>query len=349
MRVFRLALIGFGNVGQGFAQILHEQGPELARQFGVEFKIVAISDNIKGSIYNPDGFAPADLLETVKAPRSLETLPAMNCGWDAEQTILNCNADAMIQLTYTDLKTGEPAVSHIRLALQRGMHAITTNKGPIALYYADLSELAKQNGVQIGMEGTVMSGTPTLRLATELLGAAGISKVQGILNGTTNLILSRMSSGISYDDALAEAKKEGFAEADPSGDVDGHDAAGKTVILANVLMNSPIRMDDVDRQGIRHITMEDIDNARTQGKRWKLIATVEKTDNGVKASVRPTPLSVDHPLASVNGATNAITFSTKLLGEVTMIGPGAGKMQTGYAILGDLLAIIRDECNENSF
>lgn len=347
MRTFRVALIGFGNVGQGFAQILLEQDHELARQFQVDFKIVAVSDFLKGSIYNPDGFAPVDLLDTVKAGHSLETLPATTCGWDAEQTILNCNADAMIQLSYTDLKTGEPAVSHMRLALQRGMHAITTNKGPIALHYPELSELAKQHGVQIGMEGTVMSGTPTIRLATELLGAAGISKVQGILNGTTNHILSRMSNGISYAEALAEAQAQGYAEADPTGDVEGFDAAGKTVILANVLMNSPLRMQDVDRQGITDLTSADIAEAKTHGERWKLIATVEKTDDGVKASVRPTRLSIEHPLASVNGATNAITFSTTLLGDVTMIGPGAGKLPTGYAILGDLLAIIRTTANTN--
>lgn len=347
MRLFRVALIGFGNVGQGFAQILHEQGSELAQQFGVEFKIVAISDLLKGSIYNPEGFSPVDLLDTVKAGRSLETLPATVCGWDAEQTILNCNADAMIQLSYTDLKTGEPAVSHMRLALQRHMHAITTNKGPIALYYPELSELAKQNGVQIGMEGTVMSGTPTIRLATDLLGAAGISKVQGILNGTTNHILSRMSHGISYAEALAEAQAQGYTEADPTGDVEGFDAAGKTVILANVLMSSPIRMQDVDRQGITGVTLADVADAKTHGERWKLIATVEKTDQGVKASVRPTRLSVEHPLASVNGVTNAITFTTALLGDVTMIGPGAGRLPTGYAILGDLLAIIRNTPSEN--
>jgi len=341
MRSYRLALIGFGNVGQGFAEILRDRGDGLASQFDIELKIVAVSDPLKGSIYQPDGFSPAALLETAQAGNSLETLQATARGWDAQRTIAESNADAIVELSYTDLKTGEPATSHIRQALQRGLHAVTTNKGPIALHYPELHALAREKGVQIGIEGTVMSGTPTLRLGTELLAGAGLSQVRGIVNGTTNYILTQMESGAPYADALAEAQARGYAEADPTGDVEGFDAAGKVVILANVLMNAAITMDDVDRQGITKLTPEDITSARAEGERWKLIASVEQTDGGVKASVRPTRLPVTHPLASVSGPTNAVTFSTALLGDVTLIGPGAGRLATGYAILADLLAIAR--------
>lgn len=341
MLIYRLALIGFGNVGQGFAQILRDQGAELARQFGIDLKIVAVSDPLKGSVYRPEGFAPADLLDAVQGRRSLETLPGAAHGWNAEQTILGCNADAIVELSYTDLKTGEPAASHIRQALARRMHAVTTNKGPIALHYPELSALARQNGVQIGIEGTVMSGTPTIRLATDLLGVSGIRRVQGIVNGTTNYILTQMETGSSYADALAEAQAHGYAEADPTADVEGFDAAGKVVILANVLMGAAITMKDVDREGITGLTSADIASARANGERWKLIAAVEKIADGVEVSVRPTRLPITHPLASVSGPTNAITFTTSLLGDVTLIGPGAGRMATGYAILCDLLAIAR--------
>lgn len=341
MRSYRLALIGFGNVGQGFAQILRDQGPELARQFDIDLKITAVSDPLKGSAYDPEGFAPADLLNTVQAGRSLETLPAAYHGWDAERTIANCNANAIVELSYTDLKTGEPAASHIRQALERGLHAVTSNKGPIALHYPELHALARRNGVQIGIEGTVMSGTPALRLGAELLGAAGISRVQGIVNGTTNYILTQMEVGASYADALAEAQAHGYAEADPTADVEGFDAAGKIVILANVLMDSAITMNDVDRQGITRLTPADIASAQAEDQRWKLIASVERTADGVQASVRPTRLPISHPLASVSGPTNAVTFTTALLGDVTLIGPGAGRLVTGYAILCDLLAIAR--------
>lgn len=342
MRSYRLALIGFGNVGQGFAQILRDQGTELARQFDIDLKIVAVSDPLKGSVYQPEGLAPATLLDTVQAGKSLETLPGAAHGWDAKQTIAGSNANAIVELSYTDLKTGEPATSHIRQALERGLHAVTTNKGPIALHYPELSALAQKNGAQIGIEGTVMSGTPTLRLGTELLGAAGVSQVQGIVNGTTNYILTQMESGATYAEALAEAQAKGYAEADPTGDVEGFDAAGKVVILANVLMGASITMNDVDRQGITKLTPTDIDSARDNGQRWKLIASVEKVSGGVKASVRPTRLPVMHPLASVSGPTNAVTFTTALLGDVTLIGPGAGRLATGYAILCDLLAIGRN-------
>ena len=341
MRSYRLALIGFGNVGQGFAQILRDQGTELARDFDIELKIVAVSDPLKGSIYLPEGFEPAALLDCVQAGHNLETLAATAHGWDAQRTIAESNADAIVELSYTDLKTGEPATSHMRQALERGLHAVTTNKGPIALHYPELSALARRKGVQLGIEGTVMSGTPTLRLGTELLAGAGVSRVQGIVNGTTNYILTQMESGAGYAEALAEAQAKGYAEADPTGDVEGFDAAGKVVILANVLMGASIRMEDVDRQGITKLTPADIDAARAAGERWKLIASVEKTAAGIKASVRPTRLPVTHPLASVGGATNAVTFSTALLGDVTLVGPGAGRLATGYAILGDLLAIAR--------
>ena len=341
MRSYRLALIGFGNVGQGFAQILRDQRPELVRQFEIDLKIVAVSDPLKGSAYDPEGLDPAALLDAVLAGRSLDTLPAASHGWDAHKTIAASNADAIVELSYTDLKTGEPAASHIRQALERGLDAVTTNKGPIALHYTELSALARRKGVQIGIEGTVMSGTPTMRLGAELLGAAGISRAQGILNGTTNYILTQMESGAPYAEALAEAQAQGYAEADPTGDVEGFDAAGKVVILANVLMGVPLTMKDVDRQGITRLTPQDIADARAEGLRWKLIASVEKTADGVKASVRPTPLPFSHPLASVGGVTNAVTFTTALLGDVTLIGPGSGRLATGYAILCDLLAIAR--------
>jgi homoserine dehydrogenase len=340
MHTYRLAIIGFGNVGQGFAQILLEQAEELARQ-GVEYKIVAVCDLLKGSLYSPEGLAPAALLETVQTGKSLDTLAAAAHGWDAQRTIAESGAEVLIELSYTDLKTGEPATSHIRQALERGMHAITTNKGPVALHYPELLALAQQRGVQLGIEGTVMSGTPSLRLGSELLAAAGISRLQGIVNGTTNYILTQMEGGAPYSGALEEAQAQGYAEADPTGDVEGFDAAGKVVILANVLMGAALTLQDVDRQGITGLSVADISAARAAGERWKLIASVEKTPAGIKASVRPTRLPVTHPLASVSGATNAITFTTALLGDVTLIGPGAGRLATGYAILGDLLAIDR--------
>jgi homoserine dehydrogenase len=218
---------------------------------------------------------------------------------------------------------------------------VTTNKGPVALHFDQLDEMARHYGVQIGLEGTVMSGTPTLRLAREILAAAHIRRVMGILNGTTNYILTQMEGGMSYADALADAQKLGYAEADPSGDVEGFDAAGKVVILARLLMNEQIRMEDVDRSGITHLTVEDINSAKAVGERWKLIGALQRVDGKLAASVKAQRLPISHPLAGVSGATNAAHFTTDYVGEVTLIGPGAGRLPTGYAVIEDILAIYR--------
>jgi homoserine dehydrogenase len=341
MKEYRLALIGYGNVGQGLTQIIRDQGDNLGANFGVNIRIVAVSDPLKGSLYEPGGLDPDELLRAVSGEGSLEMVVASYYGWDALKTIKETNTDVVAEMSYTDLETGEPAISHVSAALKAGKHVITTNKGPAALKYADLIRIAAENGVELGVEGTVMSGTPTVLLGLDLLSAAGINKVQGILNGTTNYILTQMGAGATYLDALAEAQKLGYAEADPTGDVEGFDAAGKVVILANLLMNAPIGMNDVDRQGISRLTPENIAEAQAAGEKWKLIGAVEKTDGAVKASVRPVRLPISHPLASVDNATNAITFTTGLLGDITLIGPGAGRVETGYSLILDLLAIHR--------
>jgi homoserine dehydrogenase len=341
MKTYRLALIGFGNVGQGFTQILRDFCTQYEKQFGARFIITAVSDLQKGSLYNPEGLNPAELLKAVESGGSLETISAPHKGWDALKTIIESNADVVAELSFTDLKTGEPAISHLKAALQSGKHVITTNKGPVALAYRELHKLADKRGLTIGVEGAVMSGTPSLRMGTEMLAAAGVTCIQGIVNGTTNYILSQMDAGAAYGDALAEAQAKGYAEADPTGDVEGFDAAGKVVILANLLMGADIRMDDVDREGITRLTVEDIKKAKANGERWKLIGKVEKSSEGIKASVKPQRLPETHPLAQVGGATNAITFTTRLLGDVTLIGPGAGRLPTGYALVEDLLALHR--------
>jgi homoserine dehydrogenase len=343
MNPFRLAIIGFGNVGQGLAQILAEHGERLSALAGRSFQIVAVCDLLKGSIYDPRGIDPARLLSAVQTTTRVDTLPAPYKGWDALETIKKAKADALVELSYTDLKTGEPALTHLRAAIERGMHVVTTNKGPIALHYPALKALAAVKGIQIGAEGTVMSGTPSLRMGSELLAAAGIRRIQGIVNGTTNYILTQMENGMDYAAALAGAQEKGYAEADPTGDVEGFDAAGKVVILANLLLGASLTMSDVDRKGITTLTPADIESARAAGERWKLIARVEHRDGKISATVQPTRIPLSHPLASVGGATNALTFTTDLLGDVTLVGPGAGRLETGYALICDLLAILRSQ------
>jgi homoserine dehydrogenase len=339
MKDIRLALIGFGNVGQGFVQILQQQGERLAAQFGIHIHIVAVGTRSRGSLYDPAGLLLDDLVEAAQQG-SLTALDAPYKGWDALRIIRECDVDGVAEVSYTDLITGQPALSHIQAALETGKHVVTANKGPIALHYPQLSQLAQSRGLGLGVEGTVMAGTPALHLGMDLLMAAGIRRVQGILNGTTNYILTQMEAGGSYSDALAEAQAKGYAEADPTGDVEGYDAAAKVVIIANLLLNLPLTLTDIDRQGISQLTPADIQAARDAGQRWKLIGLVEKRDDGYTAQVKPTRIPLAHPMAGISGATNAITYTTDLMGDITLIGAGAGRVETGYALLLDLLRIV---------
>jgi len=338
----RLALIGYGNVAQGLTQILLEQGEEIARQRDLSIMITAITDPLKGNAFNPEGLDPAELLDVVQRAGALHELPGDHPDWDAMEMIQNSPSDVVVELSYTDLNTGEPATTYISEALRRKKHVVTTNKGPIALHWEALAGLAHQHNVQIGLEGTVMSGTPVLQVGMELLAPANIRRVEGIFNGTTNFILSEMEKGASYTAALAEAQAQGYAEADPTNDVEGFDAAAKVAILARLLLKQTIPFTEIERQGITGLTDDDMAQARANDKSWKLVASLDATGEQVRASVRPECLPKDHPLARIGGATNAIVYSTDLLGDVVIIGPGAGRLQTGYAIIQDLFCIYRD-------
>jgi len=338
---YNLALIGFGNVGQGLAEILSTKAALLREKFDVDIRIVAICDLYKGSIADPNGFNPRALLDHVAEKGDLKEFSAPNNGWDASDTIKLSNANVLVELSYTDLTTGEPALSHMVQALESGMNVSTTNKGPAALHFPKLLELSRSHGGQIGVEGTVMSGTPALALGMKMLVAAGVTRIQGILNGTTNYILGEMESGADYAAALKDAQAKGYAEADPAGDVDGHDAAAKIVILANLMMGQSMTMADVSCVGIRGVTSEQIQAAKAENARWKLIGTLESIDGQIQGSVKPVKVDTTHPLYGISAATNAITYSSDLLGDVTLIGPGAGRIETGYAIIGDILSFSR--------
>jgi homoserine dehydrogenase len=336
--IYRLALIGFGSAGQGLAQILRDHGESLARRYGVDLRIVAVCTHTRGSLYDADGLDSGALLEAITHDGHLRNLSRPR-DWSPLDMIEQADADVLVELSPTDLTTGEPATSHMRAALGRRMHVITANKGPIALHLTELRRLASDAQVYLGYEGTVMSGTPALRLGWSDLAGCEVLELRGIVNGTTNYILTQMEGGMSYADALAEAQRLGYAEADPTGDVEGYDAAAKAVILANVLMDARLGLGDVERAGITTLTRDTIEAARASNERWKLIARVWREGDKVRASVQPTRLPLSHPLASAGGATNALTLTTDLLGDITLIGPGAGGAATGFAIISDILAL----------
>ena len=336
-----LALIGFGVVGQGLAEILTEKEDALKKQHGFEYSIVAVSDIQKGSVYDEKGLDPRKLLSLIEESGTIEGYPQGIKGWDSLKTIKESNADVIVELSFTNIETGEPAMSHFKAAFEAGKHLVTTNKGPVALAYRELANMAQEKGVQFRIEGTVMSGSPSINLATLCMAGNDIREIRGILNGTTNYILTEMEKGQSYEAALKQAQELGYAEAVPDADVEGWDALAKVLILSNVLMGGALRVSDVEREGITKITLEDIQKAKDEGMRWKLIGQTRKEKGSIVAKVSPEMVPLSDPLAGVGGATNALTFDTDLLGQVTIVGAGAGKRETGYSVLTDLLDIHR--------
>jgi len=336
----KIAIVGFGTVGQGLCEILSRKKTELQRKFNYDYAVVAVSDPRFGTIFNPGGLDVDTLLAECRLGQKFITAV---CEWDTLEMIRSSNADVVCELAFTNLKTGEPAISHCKEAFAAGKHIVTSNKGPAALAYVEMNRLARQHHVCFQIEGTVMSGTPVLNLADGPLAGCSISAVKGVLNGTTNFMLSEMEQGSDYQSALQKAQSLGYAEADPTGDVEGYDARAKVTILANVVMGESLALEDVSCKGITNLTPEDIVRAQSRNARWKLIGSVEKTDSGVSASVRPEMVPLTHPLAGIMGATNALTFKTDLLGDVTIVGAGAGKIATGFSILTDLLALHRSE------
>jgi homoserine dehydrogenase len=336
-----LLFIGYGTVGQGLSELLLEKKEELAARFGFQWNVVGICDMLKGSAYDPDGLDLAAAMDRVERGESLSEWPGIGRDWDAPTMIAEANADVMLEATYTDITTGQPATNHVRAALAKGMHVTTTNKGPVALYSRELIDLAADRGVQFLYEGTVMAGTPLLNLIRETLAGSHISEMQGILNGTTNYILTQMEGGMDYAAALAQAQELGYAEAVPDADVLGWDALAKVTILANTVFGASLKPDDSPCVGITEITPENIAKAAGNGQRYKLIGRVWRDGDRVRASVGPQLVDLAHPLAGVGGATNAMTIATDTLGDVTIVGPGAGRIETGFSLLNDLIAIGR--------
>lgn len=327
-----IILIGFGGVGQGLAQILRDKAADLRDQHGFQARIVGVATRSHGTLYHADGL---DLDALLAGIETYPDQPGLIRDWDAARLVRESRADVLVEASPTNLQTGQPALDLCRAAFATSKHVVLANKGPVAVAYDELQALEKASGKHLRFEATVMAGTPSIRLGMQALAGCTIERVRGILNGTTNYILTQMEAGMSFADALAVAQKLGYAESDPSGDVDGWDAAGKGIILSAALFGKKLTLDAMDVRGIGSITQGDIAEARAAGERIKLI--VELSENG--GTVAPTRLPASHPLANVGGATNAITYVTDLLGEVTLIGAGAGRVQTGFGLLSDLLEI----------
>lgn len=339
---YNIALIGFGGVNRALAQLVAERNDHWQAELGFRLNIVAVTDLNLGSVVSENGIDARMLVETRFQKGGFASLSGGSAEADNETVIKRAPADIVAEATFTNPEDGEPAVSHCRWALESGKHVITTNKGPVALAAAELKALARRNHVSFEHEGAVMSGTPVIRMAKTTLAGAGLTGFEGILNGTSNFVLGRMENGLGFSGAVSEAQTLGYAEADPAADLEGDDVRLKVVILANELLGASLNPADVPCRGITSLTIADIETATNDGCRWKLIGSASRGEDGrVVACVAPRRLALDHPLAGVNGAINAVSFTTGMLGAVTVSGPGAGRIETAYALLSDIIAIHR--------
>lgn len=341
MTHYNLALLGFGNVGQSLARLLQRKAPSLAADFDLTFSVTAIGTARHGAAVDPAGLDIDHALRLAAAGESLSALTSRPTPENTSELLSLSQADVLFENTPVNYHTGQPALGYLRAALELGMHAITANKGPVVHGYRELSDLAARRGRKFYFESAVMDGAPIFSLFRQALPAAELRAFSGILNSTTNLILGRMEAGESLEAAIAYAQSIGIAETDPSGDVDGWDAAVKVAALVTVLMGIPLLPGQVERQGIRQVTPAQIAAARAQGQRWKLVCTARREGARVHAHVAPQQVGPESPLYGVEGTSSIVTFETDVLSQLSIVEGNPGPETTAYGLLADFINAAR--------
>ncbi len=338
MKIHKMVLLGFGNVGQALARLLLEKRSELQHRYLTRFIVTAVATapGTQGRALNPNGLDLERALEIIQSGGSLDELSLSPAPIDNFELIRTSGADVMFENTPVDYQDGQPAISHIETALENGMHAFTANKGTVVHGYHRLSALAAKHGLKFSFESTVMDGSPIFS-AFRQLPAVNLSSIWGVLNATTNLILSRMEEGDSFNEAVKHSQQIGIAETDPSGDIEGWDAAVKLSAMVTVLMDHPFTPDLVDRTGIGSITPKKIAEAKAGGKRYKLVAHAWKEGEQIKAKVSPELVGTDSVLYNISGSTSIVQFESDVLGKLSFILKDLGTRTTAYGLLTDFI------------
>jgi len=339
-----LALVGFGHVGRRFARLIEERRDWLSLDYDLECRVVGIATRRHGAIFREAGMDAVAMAVRIESGQ-----PIVEPGIEAADSLdvigrlaaSDAPLKVVVETTTLDINAGQPAIDHVRAALQGGCHVTTANKGPTAFAYEELSVLAEDRGCLFLFEGAVMDGVPIFNLARETLPAVQITGFRGVVNSTTNHILTALEDGEGFDAALQRMQEMGIAEADPSLDVDGWDAAAKTSALANVLMRARMTPQAVDREGIGPQTARLAMAAKARGARVRLVASAQMTPAGLKTSVRPVELPENDLLAGLRGMANALVLQTDLLGEIAICQMSGSLTQTAYALLSDLITIRR--------
>lgn len=327
-----LCLVGFGNVGRKLVEMLREKEHELRERHGIDWRLTGLASRRLGWMANANGLNIDDLL----AGR----FPAASAR-DVREWLRAARADVLLEASSLNWRTGQPAIDHIRAALEHGAHAVSANKGPIVHAYGELRSLAEQKGRSFFFESTVMDGTPIFSLFRSTLPCVELRGFRGLLNSTSNVVLTEMERGLDFDAAVRRAQEIGVAETDPSDDLDGWDPAVKICALAIVLMDVPLKLDDVERQGIRGLAPEAVRAARAAGKPYKLICRAERRGGRVVASVRPEQVPLSDPFAQMEGTTSCVRFDLDVFG-LTLIEHKPGVEATAYGLLADMIRAVTD-------
>ncbi|MGB6877646.1 MAG: hypothetical protein WBD87_16605 [Candidatus Acidiferrales bacterium] len=335
IRTYRLALVGFGNVGKEFVRLLLTKDLALRRDYGIAWKLTGVASRRIGWVADANGLNPAAALDH-RWPQAQGAQQSAN----VRDWLAAAQADVLFEASSLERRTGQPAIDHLQAALESGAHAISANKGPVVHAYRELRELAAARGRKFFFESAVMDGTPIFSMFPHCLPAVDLRGFRGILNSTTNVVLTEMEKGATLEAAVKRAQEIGVAETDPSDDLDGWDAAVKVAALAIVLMGAEIKLSDVAREGIRSLTPELVRAAHSAGMRYKLVCSAERTAKGVHARARPEKLLMADPLAQLEGTTSAVRFDMDVFG-LSIIEHKPGVIATAYGLFADFIRAVK--------
>jgi len=335
--LIKLAIVGIGGVGRAFLKLLNDKKISLKKE-GLEF-IVTFIMNSKGGVFNKDGIDIDDYLKLSKHCIDIDDYYEK---MDFNEMLQRKNIDFLIEITPTNKETGEPGLTYIRKALEHGINVVTSNKGPILLAYKTLRQIARDNGVQLGIGCTTGGALPAINGGIIDLAGSDILSIEGVLNGTTNYIINEMEKkDITYEQALLKAQKAGIAETDSYLDVEGWDTAIKLLILTNVLLGSDKTLDDVSIKGITHITSKDIQNALSKGMKYKLIGKALKENNDITIDVGLKRIGKDDPFFFVDGKNKAVRYQSDTLGDLVIMGGQSDVVAAAASILRDIVNVKR--------
>lgn len=340
MQTVRYMLVGLGNLGRRFCEIVTAKATDLEARYGLRLVLVGAADS-RGAAYDAAGLHPATVARLKAEGASVADYPAVGRpGWDARDLVAEIEADLLLEASPVNLhEGGEPGLTCVRLALEKGMHVVTPNKGPLVLAFRELTELAAARGVKLRYDGTVAGGLPALNVGVRDLRGATVRSIQAVPNLVTGYVMDMLAQGIPWEEATTRARAEGVLEADASWDLDGWDAAAKLVILVNAVIGYPARLEDVARSGVQAVSVEALRAAAERGERYRLLARATSSEGACALSVQPTLMTAEHPLGHLGRKQMGVVYETDIYGTIACIIDEPTPIPSAATMLRDLLDI----------